>query len=195
VGSEPTQAAPSWPPPPASQQPPAAWPLPPTGWTPPASATAPWPTAPVGPRTSILVVLAGIFLLVVGLLTFGMGGILLLGSALFSAAEGATELETVVGGDLAGAFAGMFAVIGIVTLLWGLFEMIGAFGMFAHRGWGRAIGFVVGALGLLLWGFSFFSALGSGAESGSLAFSGILLAGYGLTVIALITGSSHFRRA
>jgi hypothetical protein len=72
--------------------------------------------------------------------------------------------------------------------------MVGAVGMFAHRGWGRVIGFVAGTLGMLLWGLSFFSALGAGAESGSLAFSGILLAGYGLTVVALLTGGAHFRR-
>jgi hypothetical protein len=196
AGWQATQPVPSsWPPPPASSQPPAAWPPPEAGWAPPASATASWPQAAARPRTSILVVLAGIFLLVVGLLTSGMGGILLLGSALFSAAEGTSELETIVGGDLAGAFVGMFAVVGLVTLLWGLFEMVGALGMFAHRGWGRAIGIVAGVLGLLLWGLSLLSALGSGAEAGSLAFTGILLAGYGLTVVALITGGEHFRRA
>jgi hypothetical protein len=142
------------------------------------------------------VVLAGIFLLVVGLLTLGMGGLLLLGSALVAGAEGSADLETVVGGELAGAFAGMFAVIGLIALVWGLLEIVGAIGMFAHRGWGRAIGLVVGVLGLLLWGLSLLSALGGGADAGSsIAFTGALAAGYGLTVFALVTGSAHFRRA
>lgn len=175
------------PPPPAAGQAPIGWPPP--------SATAPWPPAASGPRTSVLVVLGGVFLLVVGLLTFGMGGLLLLGSALFSAADGTTELGAVVGGDLAGAFAGMFAVVGAVTLLWGVLEMVGALGMFAHRGWGRAIGIVVGVLGLLFWGLSFLAALSSATDVGSLAFTGLLLAGYALTVVALLTGGAHFRRA
>jgi len=65
----------------------------------------------------VLVVVAGIFLLVVGLLTLGMGGLLLLGSALFAGAQGSAELESVVGGNLADAFAGVFAVIGGVALV------------------------------------------------------------------------------
>lgn len=189
----------AWPPPPVTARPPAAWPPPPDpAWPPPpASATAPWPpAASAGPRTSVLVVLAGIFLLVVGLLTLGMGGLLLLGSALVAGAQGSAELESVVGGDLAEAFAGMFAVIGGVALLWGLFEIVGAVGMFAHRGWGRAIGLVAGVAGLLLWGLSFLSALGAGADGGaSIAFTGVLVAGYGLTVVALVSGGQHFRRA
>ena len=142
------------------------------------------------------VVLAGIFLLVVGLLTLGMGGLLLLGSALFAGAEGSAELETVVGGNLADAFAGVFAVIGAVALLWGLLEIVGSIGMLAHRGWGRAIGLVAGVLGLLVWGLSFLSALGSGPEAGSsIAFAGVLAAGYGVTVVAVVTGGAHFRRS
>lgn len=199
-----TQPAPSWPPPPVTTPSQAAWPPPPVtsapaqAWPPPpAGAAAPWPpVAAPGPRTSVLVVGAGIFLLVVGLLTLGMGGLLLLGSALFAGAQGSAELETVVGGSLADAFAGVFAVIGGVALVWGLLEIVGSIGMFAHRGWGRAIGLVVGALGLLVWGLSFLSAVGGGPDAGSsIAFTGALAAGYGLTVVALVTGSAHFRRA
>jgi hypothetical protein len=188
---EATRPAPAWPPPPVTTPSQPAWP------PPPASATAPWPpVAAPGPRTSVLVVVAGIFLLVVGLLTLGMGGLLLLGSALFAGAQGSAELESVVGGNLADAFAGVFAVIGGVALVWGLLEIVGSIGMFAHRAWGRAIGLVVGALGLLVWGLSFLSAVGGGPDAGSsIAFTGALAAGYGLTVVALVTGSAHFRRA
>ncbi len=169
-----TSVAPSWPPPPAG-----------------------WPGAAVAPprSTSVLVVLSAIFLIVAGLLLLGMGSLLLLGSALFAGAEGTAELEDLVGGDLATALAGIFAVVGVVALAASLLQIVGAFGMLAHRTWGRAIGLVVGVLGLLFWGLSFVAALGAPADAGSsLGFTGAFVAGYGLTVVALAGGGAHFRR-
>jgi hypothetical protein len=169
-----------------------AWPPAGAGY----SQGAGWPATPAAPRTtSILVVVAAIFLLVAGLLLLGMSAVLLLGSALFAGAEGAAELEGMVGVELAEALAGIFAAVGVVALLASLLQVVGAFGMLAHRGWGRAIGLVVGVLGLLFWGLSFVAALGASADAGtSLAFTGLFVAGYGLTVIACVTGGAHFRR-
>lgn len=184
----PPAPAPAWPPPPLTDTSVApSWPPPPAGW--PGAAAAP-------PRsTSIFVVLSAIFLILTGLLLLGMGSLLLLGSALFVGAEGGAEFEELVGGDLAGALAGIFAVVGAVAFGASLLQIVGAFGMLAHRGWGRAIGLVVGVLGLLFWGLSFVGALGAPADAGSsLGFTGVLVAGYGLTVVALAGGAAHFRR-
>lgn len=205
----PAEAAPppAWFPPPATDPSPAsAWPPPPVtdasatpAWTPAEAGSlqgAGWPAAAAPPRsTSILVVAAAIFLLVSGLLLAGMSAVLLLGSALFAGAEGAAELEGMVGAELAGALAGIFAAVGVVALLASLLQIVGGFGMLARRGWGRAIGLVVGVLGLLFWGLSFVSALGAPADAGtSLAFTGVFVAGYGLSVGACLTGGAHFRR-
>jgi hypothetical protein len=182
-------AAPSWPPA-VSGTP--SWPPPPAGY----EQAAGWPTAPAAPRsTSILVVVAAVFLLVAGLLLLGMSALLLLGSALFAGAEGVAELEGMVGAELAGALAGIFAAVGVVALLASVLQVVGAFGMLARRSWGRAIGLVVGVLGLLFWGLSFVAALGAPADAGSsLAFTGVFVAGYALTIVALVTGGAHFRR-
>ncbi len=165
---------------------------PPPGWPPTAaSATAPWPpTASAGPSTSALVVVAGIFLLLAGILTFGFGVLFgLLGGLI--AAVGTSEEGFEVFGPLGGVVAG-FAFL---VVFWGLLEVVAAIGMFAHRGWGRALGLIVGVVGVLFTGLGLWGvAMGTDANAGGLGVSLVLLAGYGLTVLALVTGGEHFRR-
>jgi hypothetical protein len=143
------------------------------------------------------VVLSAIFLLIVGLLTLGMGLLLMLGGALFAGLEGAAELEGVIGSDLFGAFGGIIAGVAVIVVLWALLEIFASIGMFAHRGWGRAIGLIVGILGVAFTGLSLVSAVGAAGDGAgaSLGFLLVFVAGYGLTVLALVTGGAHFRRA
>ncbi len=197
-------AQPGWPPPPIGAAAPPAWPPPPAGspppagasaqpaWPPPpASATAPWPpAAAAGPTTSVLVVVAGIFLLLAGILTFLLGTIFgLLGGLL--AVVGTAEEGLGVFGPLGGMVAGF----SFLVVFWGLLEVVAAIGMFIHRGWGRALGLIVGVVGLLFAALAVLANVTTAdAQAGGVGFSLVLLAGYGLTVLALVTGAEHFRR-
>ncbi len=142
---------------------------------------------PASPRapTALLVVLAAVFLLVVGILTFGMGLLLLLGGAVFDAAN------TYGLGD----FGGLVAGFALLVVAWAVVEIVASIGMFGWRRWGRVAGIVVGIVGLALTGPAMLTALGAGGDDSgpSLGFNLGLVAGYGLTLLALIAGGRHFR--
>ena len=138
----------------------------------------------------MLVVVAGVFLLIVGILTFGFGTLFGLLGGLF-AAVGTTES----GFEIFGPIGGLIAGLAFIVVFWGLLEIVAAIGMFVHRGWGRALGLVIGVAGVV---FGVLALLGSftasEASGGGIGFSLVLVAGYGLTVLALVTGGEHFRR-
>jgi hypothetical protein len=141
--------------------------------------------------TSLLIVVAAIFLLVLGILTFGMGTLLLLAALLVSGAGGAEGIA----GDVAASLGGLVVIFALLVLLWAVLEMVAAIGMLGHRRWGRLIGLAIGGLGLAFGGLSLLSALGAGGADGpSIGFNLALVAGYGLTVLALATAGEHFRR-
>ena len=174
-----------WPPPPVGAAAQPAWP------PPPASATAPWPpVAAAGPTTSVLVVVAGIFLLLAGILTFLLGAIFGLLGGLMAVVGTAEE-----GLGVLGPLGGMVAGLSFLVVFWGLLEVVAAIGMFLHRAWGRALGLIVGVVGALFAALAVLANVTPGdAEAGGVGFSLVLLAGYGLTVLALVTGAEHFRR-
>jgi hypothetical protein len=186
-----TQAQPAWPPPPAGTQAQPAWPPPPAG----TQAPAAWPPAAagamaVGPTTSVLVVLAGIFLLIVGILTFGLGSLFgLLGGLLATAGTSESGLEVF------GPIGGLVAGLAFLVVFWGLLEIIASIGMFIHRGWGRALGLIVGVVGVAFMALALVGTLtASESSAGGTGFSLVLAVGYGFTVLALVTGGEHFRR-
>ncbi len=208
--AQPTQQAPAWPPPPVTTQQAPAWPPPPVtaqpaqqAWPPPPATAQPaqqaWPPPPAaaypgavtaGPTTSVLVVLAGIFLLIVGILTFGFGSLFGLLGGLFAAAS-TSDSELAVFGPVGSFIAGL----AFVVVFWGILEIVASIGMFLHRGWGRAIGLVVGVVGLIFGVLALLGSVSSSdATTGGIGFSLVFLAGYGLTVLALVTGGEHFRR-
>ncbi len=174
----PAQAQPGWPPP-------AVGAPGPTGWPPPAVAAA-----SAGPSTSVLVVVAGLFLLLAGIVTAGFGALVgLLGGLIATAGSARSGLE------IFGPIGGLVAGLAILVVLWGLLEAIAAIGMLVHRGWGRALGLVTGVVGFLFTGLGLLGVAGSGdSGTGGLAFSVVFVAGYALTVVALVTGGAHFRR-
>lgn len=203
-GQPPPASQPAWPPPPVGAPTQPAWPPPPVGsppppgapaqspWPPPpASATAPWqPAATPGPTTSVLVVVAGIFLLLAGILTFLLGTIFGLLGGLMAVVGTAEE-----GLGVFGPLGGMVAGLSFLVVFWGLLEVAAAIGMFIHRSWGRALGLIVGVVGALFAALAVLANVTPGdAEAGGVGFSLVLLAGYGLTVLALVTGAEHFRR-
>jgi len=171
-----------------------------SGWRPPDApptfpTTAPaWPpSADANPArsTSLLVVAAAVFLLILGILTFGMGTLLLLAALL----AGAGSVEGVPG-DVAASLGGFVAGFALLVIAWAVLEIVASIGMLGHRRWGRLLGLAIGGLGLAFAGLSLVTALGAGDAGGgpSVGFNAALVAGYGLTVLALATGEAHFRR-
>lgn len=144
-----------------------------------------------GSSTSILVVLAAIFLLVAGLLWLVTGALFGVVGGLVAGLEGAAGAGT----GLFGATGGAVVVYGVAIMAWGIVELFAAAAMLARRGWGRVLGLVVGVVGLGFTGLSLVSALGGGEPLASMGVNLVLVAGYGLTVLALATGGQHFRRA
>jgi len=161
-----------------------------SGWVIPASVAQ-------GPgRVSGLVLVAALFLLVIGVLTALAGAILMIGGNVLGQVGTA---ET--GSGVFGALGGFITGVAVVVIVWALLEIFGAFGMLLRRGWGRAIGFIVGVIGAIFTGLALVASLASlgGADGGSTA-SGVAVVlvvflGYLLTVFALLRGGGHFRRA
>ncbi len=193
----PAQVAPPAPPP---VSPPAAPPAAQSGWGQPQPAQAGWvmpaSVAPGPGRVSGLVIVAALFLLVIGVLTALAGAILFLGGSLLGQVANA---ETNIG--VFGALGGFIAGVAALVIVWALLEIFGAFGMLLRRGWGRAIGFIVGVIGAIFTGFALVASLASlggadgGSAAGGVAVVLVVFLGYLLTVFALLRGGGHFRRA
>lgn len=147
-------------------------------------------TAERRPSTSILVVLAAIFLLVAGFLRLLTGAIF----GVFGGLVAGLESVNGAGTGIFGAPGGAVAVYGLAQVAWGILELLAATAILVRRGWGRALGLVIGALGLAFTGLSLAGALGGGEPLASMGVNLVLVAGYGLTVLALVTGGEHFRR-
>ena len=152
-------------------------------------------------RVSGLVIVAALFLLVIGVLTALAGAILMIGGNMIGGNVLGQVGTADTGNGVFGALGGFIAGVAVVVIVWALLEIFGAFGMLLRRGWGRAIGFIVGVIGAIFTGFALVASLASlgGADGGSTA-SGVAVVlvvflGYLLTVFALLRGGGHFRRA
>ena len=140
---------PAWGQPPAQAAPPAGWAQPQApvaapggGWAQP-QPTAGWvqPVAAKGPVT-ILARIAGLFLVLLGLLWGAIGAVLIVGGTAFHTftdqfgalndANSVTQAGNVVGGVIAG--------FGIVILILAIVEVLGGIGALFGKGWGRVIG-------------------------------------------------------
>lgn len=190
-------------PPPAS--PPAPPPAAQSGWGQPQPAQSGWvmpASVAQGPgRVSGLVIVAALFLLVIGVLTALAGAILMIGGNVLGQLGNA---GTNVG--VFEAISGFIAGVAVVVIVWALLEIFGAFGMLLRRGWGRAIGFIVGVIGAIVAGFTLVASLASlgngsldnvdsGSTGAGVAVVLVVFLGYVLTVFALMRGGGHFRRA
>jgi len=186
-------------PPPVS--PPVAPPAAQSGWVQPQPAQSGWvmpASVAQGPgKVSGLVIVAALFLLVIGVLTALAGAILMIGGSLLGQA-----VNTETNSGVFGAISGFIAGVAVIVIVWALLEIFGAFGMLLRRGWGRAIGFIVGVIGAIFTGFALVASLASlgGADGGGSTASGVAVVlvvflGYLLTVFALLRGGGHFRRA
>jgi hypothetical protein len=141
-------------------------------------------------------VIAGIVLLLFGLLTLLTGVILIvagtavgqLGDAFASA--GVPGLESSVGS--------IVTVMGVAIAFYGGLEVLGSIGVFARRGWGRAIGIVVSVIGVLFGLLTLVAAAATdtadGRDSG-LFVALVILVAYAFSLLALALGGHAFRRS
>lgn len=139
-----------------------------------------------------LVVLSAVFLLVAGLLWLVTGALFGVVGGLVAGVE---SVDGAVTGGFANASAGAVVVYGVAAVAWGIVEVVAAAAVLVHRGWGRTLGLVVGVIGLAFTGLSLAGALGGGEPLASMGVTLVLVAGYGLTVLALAMGREHFRGA
>jgi hypothetical protein len=149
--------------------------------------------------TSALAVIAAIGLLLAGLVWLLGGGTIVL---VATAIEDFLEQSDVVG-DLAQIVRSIALIAGIVALVVGFFHVIASFGIFRHRGWGRAIGLLVSLLATLL---ALLAVAGSVAGTQTLNDGTVIDASqnmgpsvgtavfYGLIFLFLLIGGRHFRR-
>ncbi len=171
----------------------------PPGYGPPGYGAAPgWAAAqPWGAplyKTSVLVALAGVVLIIFGLALALLGGwTLTQGPALgrFIRDNDIAIFGTHIGRDTLRAILepmpGILMVLGVLQLL------VGAV-ILAHRGWARWLGVLLALLGLLVSviALSAVIALVPGV-SVELGIAAVLLLGYAFVLLALIAGGSHFR--
>lgn len=185
---------------PPPDPPPAAPPAAQSGWVQPQPAQSGWvmpASVAQGPgKASGLIIVAALFLLVIGVLTALAGTILMISGSLLGQA-----VNTETNSGVFGAISGFIAGVAVIVIVWALLEICGAFGMLVRRGWGRAIGFIVGFIGAIFTGLALVASLASlgGADGGSTAGGVIVILvvflGYVLTVVSLMRGGGHFRRA
>jgi hypothetical protein len=190
AGWQPT--APGW-----QQQPPQQWQQPPV---PPYGGPPGWPGqqpyAP-GPRysTSVLVAVAGLLLLLFGLID-AVGGVWLLGQGnelrqfiqrINSIGLFGVTLDREVMRSVLSPMPGILIVFGALEILAGA-------GIFAHKGWARGIGILIALIGLIVSvvAVSFAIALASGMSVPLVAAVATLL-GNAFIFVALIAGGRHFR--
>ena len=145
--------------------------------------------------TSALVAVAGLLLAVFGLVDM-VGGVWLLG-------QGA-EIRSFIQQTSINLFGtnidretmrSLVSPLPGVLLVFGALEVLIGVGIFAHKGWARALGIILALLGLLvsIAGVSFAMALAPGF-SVPLIGAIVVLLGYAFIVLALIAGGGHFRR-
>lgn len=135
-----------------------------------------------------MVTAAGITLIVLGALTLLLSVFLLLVVGLFAgAAGGIPESEIPAGmGGMIGAFAGVFIVIMLIVLAFGVLQLVSGIQVLGGRNWARITGIVIAAIAGLL------ALAGLGGEDGGGVFNLVLAIANGFVIWALATNGSWF---
>lgn len=126
-------------PPPAVQQPAVAWAAPPAA------------AATTGSRT-VLAAIAGILLLLGGILG-GIAGlaVAIVGGSFASSLGDIIVMPGLEGGDPGALLGGMVAFVGVLIFIYSLVYFFAGIGVLRNRGWGRVMGLIVGILSGLIW--------------------------------------------
>ena len=181
------QQPPQMPPEPAPQMPP---PQQQPQWTPPPQQPTGWggPSYGAPPPRPMGVTLAGIFLIVMGVLLALAGAACGIGGGLLAGA-GASA------GDQSGIFsflAGLGLVFGLIALVFGILQIAAGAGSLGGRGWARITGIILSVLFAI---FAILGGLGSlGSQDGATGGITTLVVGvlYALTAYALISAGGWF---
>ena len=176
---------------------------PPPGWGQPAVGQPGWVQPPLVQAPGhfmFRVLLAALFMLAAGVLTLlPAAGFVLGGSKLtdYFDSQQFSNLGDTIGGAL--------IAVGVVMFVWAILEILVALGMLLRRTWGRALGTVVGLFGGLFMTLILVGSLGALREADTVGSTGaggavlvtvvvVIFAGYWFTLLACITGGTHFRR-
>ena len=213
----PDPAAPVAPPPIAPPPPPIASPPPPQpawaqpapaqspqpGWGQPAAGQPGWvqpPQVQAPGHFMFRVLLAALFMLAAGVLTLVPAAGFVVGGSKLSDYLNSQQFSNF--GDAVG---NALIAVGVVMLVWALLEILVSLGMILRRTWGRALGTLVGLFGGLFMTLILVGSLGALREADTVGSTGVggavlvaivavVFAGYWFTLLACITGGTHFRR-
>jgi uncharacterized membrane protein HdeD (DUF308 family) len=156
--------------------------------------------AQTGPTysTSAFAAFAGVLLLVFGLID-AVGGFWLFNQTddLRQLVSDLARRNFSVSGTLLdrNTLASILSPMPAIIAIFGVIEILTAVGIFAHKGWARALGVLGALLGLIasVAGLSFTLALVPGV-SVQLLGAIVVILGYAFILLALIAGGKHFRR-
>jgi hypothetical protein len=187
------QQQPGWNQQPAYQQPgypqqqQQAWGQQPTYWN---AGAAP----EYGYKTSILAVIAGIVLLLYGLLAT------LAGIGLIAVSNFAGSFTDSLGSSLADAVTKSIVIVGAVVLIIGILHLLSALGVWLHKSWGRILGILFAILGTL---FGLAAVAGAAQKNtgvsttttgNSMVVALVFLISYAFVLVVLIIAGGHFRK-
>ena len=166
--------------PPAASEP--GWGYPP-GYVPPAP-PPPMPERP-GPVTA-----AAVILIALGVIVALFGALSLFAGAVFPSVADSPEFREQFG-DVSEALGGLFLVVGVIVLAYGMMEVLTGIFALSGRAWSRISGLIVAVLGIL------FSLLGvlPGEDGAGVSFVFVaLLAAYGYVAWVLASRGWWFSR-
>lgn len=148
--------------------------------------------------SSIMAILAGIVLVIFGLIVTAVGAIAVIG--------GQTIVNLFGTGAQGDALRSAVTIIAVIILVIGILHLLSGIFTFAHRSWARWVGVILGALGVL---FGIASVLGGTGPRTSTVINGqtvttdpqsalvtgaVILIAYAIVVLGLIMGGKHFRK-
>ncbi|HEY7940965.1 MAG TPA: hypothetical protein VID25_03390 [Candidatus Limnocylindrales bacterium] len=151
------------------------------------------------PQGSSMVTLAGVVLLVIGVL-LGLAGIGLMAVGLVARTAFETALQNAdpagYSVDAVRIAEGFFLVLGVIVAVYGLGELIAGIGVLLKRQWGRLLGVLLSFIAGLLTTLVALGVAGSarGGIGGGLAVFVVFAVAYWFVVVALARGGQAFRR-
>lgn len=161
--------------------------------------------------SSIFAILTGLFMLLAGLMVIIAGVAIMLAGGALTAAEWARMVNetnpALLSPDEIERARTLLMPVGGAFFVVGLLHAIGGIGIFAHRGWGRFLGFLFGFFGSVFGVLGVVTAvlskpteptvLSDGTTIGldqNLIPSAVFLAIYAFVFLSMIIGRGHFRK-
>jgi hypothetical protein len=153
-------------------------------------AAAPAPAVAMTGQRTVLAGIAGVLLLLGGILG-GLLGLLVavVGGSFASTLGDLVEIPDLNGADAGAVFGGVVAFFGILIVVYSLVYLFAGIGVLRNRGWGRVMGLIVGIISGLIWLSGLSSAGEIASASGGQSSMGGTLVGFALhayIVVALL---------